>query len=323
MVTRFLTLGTIVWLSVSVPTSARLDAAAPRLRSTNAPSTSTLEQRTLLNRYCVSCHNQRLKTGGLALDTLDVAEVGRHPEVWEKVVRKLRAGVMPPAGRPRPDKTTYDALASWFETELDRAAAGNPNPGRTPAFHRLNRTEYQHVIRDLLALEIDVASLLPADDSSYGFDNIGDILGVTPALVEGYLEAARKVSQEAVGDPAIGQETQVYSLAPDLTQNARLEDLPFGTRGGTLVRHYFPVDGEYVIAVRLLRNFLGGIMGLAETHQLELTLDGERVQIFSVGGRKPREEGENAAQEPRNSELPADAGLNVRVAVKAGSRPIG
>ena len=271
----------------------------------------------------MSCHTQRLQTGGLALDTLDVAEVGRHPEVWEKVVRKLRAGVMPPAGRPRPDKTTYDALASWFETELDRAATGNPNPGRTPAFHRLNRTEYHHAIRDLLALEIDVASLLPADDSSYGFDNIGDILGVTPALVEGYLEAARKVSQEAMGDPAIGQETQVYSLAPDLTQNARLEDLPFGTRGGTLVRHHFPVDGEYVIAVRLLRNFLGGIMGLAEPHQLELTLDGERIQVFSVGGRKPREEGENAAQEPRNSELPADAGLNVRVAVKAGSRAVG
>ena len=277
----------------------------------------------MLSRYCTTCHNERLKTGGLALDRMDAGNVAPHAEVWEKVVRKLRAGVMPPAGRPRPDKAAYDALAAGIEAALDRSAAANPNPGRTPAFHRLNRTEYRNAVRDLLALDIDVAAVLPADDSSYGFDNIGDILGVTPTLIEGYLEAARRVSQEAVGDPSLAQETYTYSVAADLTQDYRLEGLPFGTRGGTLVRHNFPVDGEYVIAVRLLRNFIGGIMGLAEPHQLEVAVDGGRVQVFSVGGRRPRPAGsEDAVQESGNRELAADAGLTVRVAVKAGPRAV-
>jgi hypothetical protein len=313
----------------ATPLHAARPAPAPRISTSTqsgAPPAASVH-RALLDRYCVTCHNEKLRTGGLALDTIDVANVAEGADVWEKVVRKLRAGVMPPSGRPRPDKPAYDGFAAWLEDALDRAAAGKPHPGRPPAFHRLNRTEYHNAIRDLLGLDVDVASVLPADDSSFGFDNIGDVLGVTPALLEGYLEAARKVSQEAVGDPAIAQDTDTYRIAPDLTQDYRLEGLPFGTRGGTLVRHNFPVDGEYVIAVQLLRSFIGGIMGLAEQHELEMTLDGERLQLFTIGGKKPRagdgEEANQGAQASRNSGLPEDAGLRVRVAVKAGPRSVG
>jgi mono/diheme cytochrome c family protein len=315
------------WLFAA--TSGRgLEAAGPRRVSVDTPATAPAQTRALLNQYCVTCHNEKLRTGGLALDKMDVANVAERADIWEKVVQKLRAGVMPPSGRPRPDKATNDALAAWFETELDRASTAKPNPGRPPAFHRLNRTEYHNAIRDLLALDVDVASLLPPDDSSYGFDNIGDVLGVSPSLLEGYLEAAGKISQDAIGDPTVGQETEMYHVAPDLTQDYRLEDLPFGTRGGTLIRHYFPVDGEYVIAVRLLRNFIGGIMGLAEQHQLELTLDGQRIQVFTVGGNPPRTgEGEDvnkaAESSSKKSGIAEDARLKVRVPVKAGPRTIG
>jgi mono/diheme cytochrome c family protein len=321
---RFVTLAILAGTSIGAASLGGVDAAGVRARETAAASSaSPVEQQALLSRYCITCHNERLKTGGLALDRMDVSNVAPHAEAWEKVVRKLRAGVMPPAGRPRPDKAAYDALTAGIEAALDRSAVRNPNPGRTPAFHRLNRTEYRNAIRDLLALDLDVAAVLPADDASYGFDNIGDILGVTPALIEGYLEAARRVSQEAIGDPLIAQETYTYSVAADLTQDYRLEGLPFGTRGGTVIHHHFPVDGEYTIAVRLLRNFIGGIMGLAEPHQLEVSVDGERVQVFPIGGRRPRAaDGDAEAQESGNRALAADAGLNVRVTVKAGPRAV-
>ena len=166
-----------------------------------ATTDSAASQRALLDRYCVTCHNQRLRTAALTLDTIDVTDVGAHPEIWEKVVRKLRAGAMPPVLRPRPDATTYEAFTTWLETELDRAAAARPDPGRTETFHRLNRSEYHNVIRDLLALEVDVGTLLPADDGSYGFDNIAGVLGMSPTLLERYLSAAKKISRLAVGRP--------------------------------------------------------------------------------------------------------------------------
>jgi len=298
-------------------------AANTQLRA----SSDAAAQRALLDRYCVTCHNQKLKIGGLTLDTIDVTNVAQGADVWEKVVRKLRGGAMPPVGRPRPDKVTYEGLVSWIEHALDNAAAARPNPGRSPSFHRLNRAEYHNAVRDLLGLDVDVASVLPPDDSSYGFDNIGDVLGVTPTLLEGYLEAARRVSQDAVGDTTISPETYTYRVAPDLTQDYRLEGLPFGTRGGTLVQHNFPVDGDYVISVQLLRSFIGGIMGLADKHELEFTLDGERLQLFTVGGKRPRGGGDgddgNQAAPPRKSAIPEDAGLKIRVAVKAGTRGVG
>jgi mono/diheme cytochrome c family protein len=292
-------------------------AAAPAAGRVDAASAGTV-----LNRYCVTCHNERLKTGGFVLNSADTAAIAQHPDVWEKVVQKLRAGVMPPAGLPRPDTGTYEALASWFESELDRAAAAHPSPGRSPAFHRLNRAEYRNAVRDLLGLDIDVSAHLPPDDASYGFDNIGDILGISPTLLEGYLEAARRISQEAIGDPRLRAETYTYRAAPDLTQDYRLEGLPFGTRGGLLVEHNFPLDGEYEIKAQLLRSFIGGIMGLAEKHELEFSLDGRRLQLFSIGGKKkaPAGEGQEEAQaeKPKQSEKPADADLLIKVPIKAG-----
>ena len=320
--------GVVIWLSAGALSTRPVQTAglgrAPSAQATPAPDTVDLNAaRAIVKRYCVSCHNERLKTGGLVLSTLDPAEVGRHPEIWEKVVHKLRAGMMPPSGLPRPDKATYEAGTAWFERELDRAAEANPNPGRLPAFHRLNRAEYHNAVRDLLGLQIDVASILPSDDSSYGFDNIGDTLRMSPTLVESYLEAARRISEEAVGDPSIGRETFTYRVAADLTQEYWLEGLPFGTRGGMSTEHHFPVDGEYVIKAELLRSFIGTIMGLAEVHQVEFLLDGRRLEIFSVGGKrgKPGDgdqqaEAQQAAE--RSSERPADAHLELRVNVTAG-----
>ena len=188
--------------------------------------------RALLDRNCVSCHNSRLRTGDLALDAVDVANVAEDPEIWETVVRKLRAGAMPPSPRPRPADATYTAFTIWLEEALDQAAGERPNPGRTDTFHRLNRREYHNVIRDLLALEVDVSALLPADDGSYGFDNIAGVLGMSPTLLERYLSAAKKISSLAVGIPSSSPTAETFRLATDLTQDERLDGLPLGTRGG-------------------------------------------------------------------------------------------
>ena len=292
--------------------SAEASAGAPSATPIDAASA-----RQALTRYCVGCHSDRLRTGGLSLSGADTNDLAASAALWEKVVQKLRGGAMPPSGAARPEKPLYEGLTAWIEGELDRAAEADPKPGRTPAFHRLNRTEYRNAVRDLLALDIDVAGLLPSDDSSYGFDNIGDALGMSPTLLESYLEAARRIAEEALGDPAIGRETVTYRVPADLTQDYRLEGLPFGTRGGVRVGHYFPVAGEYVIKVQLLRSFIGGIMGLAEAHELEFAIDGERVQLFTVGGKKKAEgEGE------RRSDIPDDAHLEVRLPVKAGAHQV-
>ena len=263
--------------------------ARPALAGESAgqPEASGGWQRELLDRYCVTCHNGRMRTAGLALDEHDVAAVGAAPAVWETVVRKLRAGAMPPAPRPRPDAATYDRFVGWLETELDRHAAANPDPGRTEAFHRLNRTEYHHAVRDLLDLEIDVAELLPADGASYGFDNIAGVLGVSPTLLERYLAAARKLARVAVGRPAPSATAEVFRLASDLPQDDWVAGMPFGTRGGGAFRHTFPEDAEYDIRVRLARNAGDDLAVFEVPHTLEVSLDGDLVRTFTVGGPPP------------------------------------
>lgn len=240
------------------------------------------EPQALLNRYCITCHNAKIKTGGLALDQLDLNHVEANAETWEKVVRKLHAGMMPPAGAPRPDRKALDSLAGAVADALDRAAAANPNPGRAP-LHRMNRAEYANAIRDLLGIEVDSATLLPADDSDEGFDNIADVLGISPALLERYISAAAKISRLAVGDPETAPLDVTYTVKGDLSQTETLDGLPLGTRGGTLIRHDFPLDGEYRIKLSLLKLSFGQVFGEgAENQELEVTLDGQRVKLYKL-----------------------------------------
>jgi len=238
-------------------------------------------ERALVNQYCAVCHNDKLKTGGLSLEKLDPAHAADAAETWEKVVHKVRAGMMPPSGARRPDRAALDRFASNIEAALDRAAAAKPNPGST-GLHRLNRTEYANAIRDLLALDIDVATLLPADDSSEGFDNIADALSVSPALLERYVSAAEKISRLAVGDPGISPSTATYRVPSDLSQAGHIEGLPLGTRGGTLIHHNFPLDADYSIKVRARGGAIGlGAVGF-QGDQLEVTLDGERLKLVDA-----------------------------------------
>jgi mono/diheme cytochrome c family protein len=254
--------------------------ASDRTRTTSGGG--TFDPTPVLAQYCVTCHNERLKTGGFVLDPSGAHGVASSAESWEKVVRKLRAQSMPPAGMPRPDAATYEALAAYLETELDRAAAAQPQLGNVPPVHRLSRTEYRNAIRDLLALdalprEISVDYLLPPDNISSGFDNIADLLFVSPSTMERYLDAARKISRLAVGDPATPVLVNIHRIDEERPQDERVDDLPFGTRGGVAVRSDFPVDGSYTIKVELA--------GAArEPHQIEITLDGERVNVEQIGG---------------------------------------
>jgi mono/diheme cytochrome c family protein len=275
----------------------------------------------LLKRYCVSCHNARMKTGGLALDTVDVDHPAENAAVWEKVVRKLRVRAMPPPapGRPRPDDDSYEALVSYLEASLDRAAAAAPDPGRTDAFHRLSRIEYQHAVRDLLAVDVDASSLLPADDASHGFDNV-NLAGLSPTLFDRYLSAAQKIARLAVGTPVPSPGARTVILPADLTQDDHFEQLPYGTRGGTIFLHTFPVDAEYSVQVRLTRDRNENLEGLSEAQQIEVTLDGERVRLFPLAARQLRDPSSDAAAD---AEAPADAGLVVRLPVKAGPHRVG
>ena len=306
-----------------------LRAANPNPPTTAAPAApeASTEHRVLLDRYCVTCHSDRLRTAGLVLDSLDLDHVGESAETWEKVVRKLRAGVMPPAGRPRPDRAAYDGLATWLETSLDRAAAANPNPGRTEPFHRLNRAEYRNAVRDLLAIDLDIAEWLPPDDASYGFDNIAGVLKMSPTLMDRYLSASRHVSRLAVGTPVTGQQVDTYQFRPDAPQDRRLDGLPFGTRGGAKIRHTFPVDGVYLIHARLSRPFGNGanenIARFDVSHDLELSLDGARVEVFTLAGAPIGEE-EGSLSDPYSdtSRKDLDQGWQVRLPVKAGARDI-
>ena len=281
-----------------------------------ARAQDTPPARAVIDQYCVGCHNDKAKTAGLALNTLDVNSPGDAPDVWEKVVRKLRSRMMPPPGRARPDERTYDLLVSDLEKSLDRAAAANPNPGRTETFRRLNRTEYQNAIRDLLSLDVVVAALLPKDDANYGFDNVS-VGGLSPTLLERYLAASQKISRLAMGSPVKKPGANVVLVPPDLTQEDHLDGLPFGTRGGTVVHYTFPVNAEYEIQIRLMRDRNENIEGLTEPHQMELTLDGEHVEAFTVTPRRQNQQ----AQYYTDAE--ADEHLKVRMAVKAGPHDIG
>ena len=285
------------------------------------PSAPTVSSRGVaIKQYCVACHNQSAKTAGLMLDTIDPEAVSDNPEIWEKVLRKLRGRSMPPQGMPRPNEKGYEALVSELASELDRAALAHPIPGRPP-LHRLNRAEYGNAIRYLLSLDIgDVAALLPADDSSYGFDNIADVLGVSPVLVERYLSAAGRISALAVGDGDVGITAETYRVRQDRSQDRHIDGLSLGTVGGILVRHTFPLDGEYLLAVKLLRNHTNSTRGLHIANQVELSVDGERVDVFTIGGERDLDawlEGPVAASDA------VDARLQIRVPIKAGPREIG
>jgi hypothetical protein len=266
--------------------------------------------------YCDTCHFGPKPRAGLNLEALDLANLEAKGAAWEKVLRKLRTREMPPSGSPRPDEATYRLLVKEIETERDRLAEVKPNPGR-PALHRLNRAEYANAIRDLLAIEVDVAELLPADDIGYGFDNIGDVLQVSPLLMERYLSAARKISALAVGDTSLPASSQTYDIPRGLIQLDRMsETMPLGSRGGTSIHHRFPVDGEYEISVGLQRGRYDQFLGLERERKLDLRLDGQRLELFTIPA-DPRAGGQvhGTGRDP-------DSHLKVRVPVKAGERTI-
>jgi hypothetical protein len=320
-----------IWLLVVVSagsSSVRAARATPGrqtpLSSQQAPPSTpagAAADRALLDKYCVTCHNPRTKSGGLVLDK-DAIDVTRPPEgaeVWEKVIRKLHGRMMPPQGMPRPAEATLYAFAASLETSIDRVALTKPNPGRSP-LHRLNRSEYAAAIRDVLALDIDASALLPADDEANGFDNIADVLKVSPSLLEQYLTAARKVSALAVGDPATTPVGTVYRVPPDRAQADHVEGLPLGTRGGILVRHNFPLDATYEFNVVLLQNIVGYVPGLEWPHELEISIDGVRVFTAPVGGVEDNKLSDTNLAQTKEA---LDKRLRTRVPVKAGPHAVG
>ena len=306
-----------------------LQAAGPQAQSATAAA-SRSPQRTLFNRYCLTCHNQTQSARGtvpVAFEHLDLANIGADAQIWEQVVRKMRAGVMPPAGRPHPDVPASEGFVSWLETELDAAAVARPNPGRIEAFHRLNRAEYRNAVRDLLHLDIDasdVSAWLPADDASYGFDNIAGVLRFSPTLMERYLVAAKQVSRLAVGMPPAFPNFDVFRLADDLPQDDRFEALPFGTRGGTLIHYNFPTAGEYTIRVKLARQvgtYDRNVPNFHQPQQLEVSVDGQRLEVFTLAASVPRELRQPG--EPRRIDRATlDEEWVVRFQARAGSQEV-
>jgi hypothetical protein len=294
----------LVWIPALLVTSNSTEA-----QQQASKSSSPLPA--VINKYCISCHDSEEKKGDLDLDGINLEDVTQRPELWEKVVRKLRARQMPPLGKQRPDESTYNAILSRLEASLDSAAAQHPNPGRTDTFRRLNRTEYQNAIRDLLALDIDAAALLPKDEASHGFDNVtvGDL---SPTLLDRYISAAQKISRLAIGAPSRSQGGYTIRIRPDVTQEEHVDGLPLGTRGGALIPYTFPQDGEYEIQIRLTRDRNEDVEGLKELHELELLLDRERVQSFKV----------MPPSGPKGHEM-ADAHLKARISVKAGPHQLG
>ena len=307
-------------------------ASSPQRGTASSPPSGMAEAevRDVLDTYCVRCHNDKLKTAGLSLQTRDLGTVGQDAEVWEKVVRKLRGGMMPPPGRPRPERTTYDGVRAWLETALDRDAAGAPNPGRAVALHRLNRTEYKNVIRDLLALDVDVTEFLPPDDSAFGFDNNAGLLKVTQTGMEQYLRAARKISRLAIGASAPPAGSEIFRISPDLPQYEHVEGLPFGTHGGTLIRYTFPLDGEYEFAMMLHcantrggdENCADGSSGFPDDQEMVLLIDGDQVQSFEFKST-PRNDRYGSDYGGAHDSRPETERLKVRVPVKAGAHEVG
>jgi hypothetical protein len=289
-------------------------AAAPQAPSGSDPA----EHRALLDRYCTGCHNQKLKVAGLVLDRADVTNPPLSAEVWEKVVRKVRGGLMPPAGMPRPDQASTARLVTYLETALDRAAQAKPNPGRA-LIHRLNRTEYGNAIRDLLGVTVDVTAMLPADDAAYGFDNIADLLGVSPVLLERYLSAAWKISGLAVGDKEAATVTDTYRIPPELSQYNHVEGLPIGTRGGTVLTHNFPLDGEYVLHAGLWSNTTHWVKGIEYPNVFVVLLDGRVVHKVTIGG----DVDQKLMYATSQADIQFEKRMEVRVPVTAGPHPIG
>jgi hypothetical protein len=305
------------------------------LRGAETPP--TVNARAVLDKYCVTCHNQKLRTAGLTLDTLDVTKPGANPEVWEKVIAKLQSGLMPPPGMPRPDQATYRAVVSLLESDIDRAWAANPNPGRIAAVHRLNRSEYSNAIRDLFHLDFDVKPLLPGDDTADGsFDNFADVLSISTAHLERYMSVARQVTRLAVGLPPVKPGLERFEIPLHILQDERQnEDLPLGSRGGVAVHYNFPVDGQYLIKVKLQRQYQDYLKGMGWPQRLDVRLDGKLLQRFTVGGAgkgRPAASSYAGDGEPgfagdpsweEYMQVTGDAGLEVRLPVQAGPHIVG
>ncbi|RPI53649.1 MAG: DUF1592 domain-containing protein [Acidobacteria bacterium] len=310
------------------PASAPTAQVATARQATSSVPIVTANQ-AVVQKYCAGCHNEKVKSGGLSLTSLDLTQVPKDLEAWEHVIRKVRTGAMPPVGRPRPDKATAGNLVTYLETELDKSAAANPNPGRI-SLQRLNRAEYRNAIRDLLAVEIDAASMLPADVAGHGFDNNADALTLSPALTERYLGAAAKISQMALAHPRGLPLPETFFVPTDRNQGTRVsDDLPFGSRGGLAIKYYFPADGEYLFEMRPQEGGAGGgFQGItAEPHQVDLAIDNIKAGTTTLGGPEfARGRGGEAAaggdypREDRNKKILET--LKFRVPVKAGAHVV-
>ncbi len=318
-----------VWVLAAASSGLRADRAvaadqtpaaapAPAPQATAATSQAPTSDQALVQKYCVTCHNARAKTAGLSLEGANPAEAASHAELWEKVAMKLRGGMMPPQGMPRPDAATLETFAASIEKTIDDRALRSPDPGHKPV-HRLNRTEYGNAVRDLLDLDVDVTNLLPADDESHGFDNIAGVLRVSPLLLEQYLAAARSISSLAIGTDTDLVRSD-YRVPPDDGQEDHVEGLPLGTRGGLLVKHNFPQDAEYEFSIKLLRNIVGYLTGLEFAHQIEISIDGERVFLEQVGGEEDNRASDLAMSATADK---IDERLKKKVFVKAGPRMVG
>jgi mono/diheme cytochrome c family protein len=319
--------------SCSLVLQSAVHTAAPQ----NPSSPSATTSRAVFDKYCVTCHNQKLRTAGLALDALDVANPSANAEVWERVIVKLRAGSMPPQGNPRPDVETYRAVATWLENEIDRAWAAKPYPGRIGAVHRLNRTEYNNAIRDLFAIDLDVRSLLPGDETADGsFDNFADSLSISTAHLERYLSVARQVTRLATGLPPASPKVDRFEIPLHVLQEDRQsDDLPLGSRGGIAVNYNFPVNGEYLLKVRLQRQYQDYIKGMGWPQRLDVRLDGKLLKRFTVGGGavgRPAAASYAGDGEPgfagddsweKYMQIGGDAALEVRAPVEAGPHMVG
>jgi mono/diheme cytochrome c family protein len=301
---------------------ATATVAHPRAQTLAPVPTTADTSRQILNQYCVTCHTARAKTAatqsGVVFDTADLSATPANPVLWEKVLRRLHARTMPPQGAKRPDEAAYRTLTTFLESELDRADLAHPHPGR-PLLHRLNRAEYANAVRDLLALDVDATSLLPPDDSAYGFDNIADVLGVSPSLQERYLSAAETVSALAVGDVHQPAVTDTYNVRQDLSQNQHVEGLPLGTLGGALIRRWFPLDAEYDIKLKFFRTNFGNLRGLEHPHPVELAVDGRRARFATIGGE---EDLKAAFEKPTETADAVDARFAVRLPLTAGPHTV-
>lgn len=308
----------MVMFANSIVCLAQLEPAHPDINSYN----------TILQSYCVGCHNDAMRTAGLSLQGINLAQIEEGARIWEKVLRKLNARSMPPSGVPRPDEAAYTNLSAYIESELDRHAQIYPVPGK-PVFRRLNRYEYSNAVRDLFGVDFNFDDQFPADDTSLGFDNVGGVLTLSPLLVEKYIAVARKIQQQVLGDPNMGPVFDIYNLPQSLMQDDRMdEELPFGSRGGIAVQHHFPVDGEYEIQVRFQRNSRDYIRGLIDQHRLDVFIDNDLVKDFYIGGEKKGESAwvfSSAAQgdvEQEHYERFADDILKLRLFATAGTKKV-